>query len=164
MSARLPFSMLPMSLSIWIERAGLRLAQHTASTTEAPVNVIKFLTAAFIVKAIGGKLWPGFSGTPIAHADHLWNFLGMVLAGLAFTLAGGCPGRQLVAAGEGSTDAGVFVVGSLVGAALAHNLALAAIPDKGDVIGGPGPFGQGAVIVGILFCVAVGLFMRHRTA
>ncbi len=44
------------------------------------------------------------------------------------------------------------------------NPALAAIPDQGGVIGGPGPFGQGAVIVGILFCSAVGLLMRSRTA
>ncbi len=126
-------------------------------------GAIAFVAGAFVVKAIGGKLWPTFFGAPIAHADHLWNFLGMVLAGLAFTLAGGCPGRQLVAAGEGSVDAGIFVMGSLFGAALAHNLAMTAIPDKADVLGGPGPYGQAAVVVGILFCVAVGLSVRRQT-
>ena len=34
-------------------------------------------------------------GQPIAHTMSLWNFGGMVLSGLAFALAGGCPGRQL---------------------------------------------------------------------
>ena len=126
------------------------------------VGALAFVAAAFVLKAIGGKLWPVLSGAPIAHANHFWNFLGMLLAGLAFTLAGGCPGRQLVASGEGSSDAGVFVLGSLAGAALAHNLALAAAPDAGEVVGGPGPWGQGAVIVGILFCAAVGLLVRKR--
>jgi YedE family putative selenium metabolism protein len=31
-----------------------------------------------------------FFGQPAAHSQFLWNFLGMVLAGLAFALAGGC--------------------------------------------------------------------------
>jgi YedE family putative selenium metabolism protein len=124
---------------------------------------IAFVLAAFVLKLIGGSVKPGFSGVGvIAHSDAVWNVLGMLLAGLAFTLAGGCPGRQLVAAGEGSADAGVFVLGSLAGAAAAHNFAMAAIPDKPDVVGGPGPWGQGAVIFGILFCVAVGLFLKRK--
>jgi uncharacterized protein len=48
-----------------------------------------------------GLLWP--AGGP---RQHLWNFLGMALAGLAFALAGGCPGRQLFLSGEGDGDAG----------------------------------------------------------
>jgi len=127
------------------------------------VGALAFVLAAFLLKLAGGAVNPGFSAQPVAHSDELWNFLGMLLAGLAFTLAGGCPGRQLVAAGEGSADAGIFVMGSFAGAALAHNLALAALPDKGGALGGPGPWGQGAVIVGLIVCVAVGLLMRPRT-
>jgi len=123
-------------------------------------GALAFVLAAFLVKLAGGAVKPGFAAQPVAHSDHLWNFLGMLLAGLAFTLAGGCPGRQLVAAGEGNADAGVFVLGSLAGAALAHNLALAALPDRGEIIGGPGPWGEGAVVVGLLFCVLVGLTKR----
>jgi hypothetical protein len=37
----------------------------------------------------------------------------MFLAGLAFCLAGGCPGRQLILSGEGDADAGVFVMGMI---------------------------------------------------
>jgi YedE family putative selenium metabolism protein len=139
----------------WIKRALL------GGERRLLFGALAFLVVAFVVKAIGGKLWPGFSGAPIVHSDHLWNFLGMLLAGLAFALAGGCPGRQLVAGGEGNGDAGVFVSGSLVGAALAHNLALAAAPDKGEAVGGPGPWGQGAVILGIALCVAAGLLVRR---
>jgi YedE family putative selenium metabolism protein len=126
-------------------------------------GLFAFVLAAFVVKLAGGAVYPGFANPPIAHGDHLWNFLGMLLAGLAFTLAGGCPGRQLVAAGEGSGDAGVFVLGSLFGAALAHNFALAALPDRAGSIGGPGPWGQAAVIVGLLFCVAAGFGMQRKS-
>ena len=49
----------------------------------------------------------------------IWNFLGMALSGLAFALAGGCPGRQLFLSGEGDGDAGVFVLGMVTGAGLA---------------------------------------------
>ena len=54
----------------------------------------------------------------------------MVLAGLAFSLAGGCPGRQLILSGEGDSDAATFVLGMIAGAAFAHNFNLAASPDS----------------------------------
>jgi hypothetical protein len=51
--------------------------------------------AAFIINLILGQFHAGFSGQPAAHTNELWNFVGMVLAGLAFTLAVSCPRRQL---------------------------------------------------------------------
>ncbi|MBU1023639.1 YedE-related selenium metabolism membrane protein, partial [bacterium] len=120
--------------------------------------------AAFIVNIILNQFNPGFTGQPIAHTSHVWNFLGMVLAGMAFALAGGCPGRQCFMAGEGDSDASTFVIGMIVGAAFAHNFFLAAGPDKmvdGALkIGGPGPNGVIAVIVGLVFCLVVGLLMK----
>ncbi len=120
-----------------------------------------FVLAAFAFKACTGTLRAGFAGQPIAHSDHLWNFLGMALAGLAFALGGGCPGRQLVAAGEGNADAGIFVLGSMAGVALAHDLALAAVPDRLGAVGGPGPGGRVAVLAGLVFCAALGLLSRR---
>ena len=99
---------------------------------------------------------PGFTGQPVAHSDHLWNFLGMVLSGLAFTLAGGCPGRQLIMAGEGDNDAGIFVLGMMAGAAMAHNFA-AASSGKGI-----GPMGIHVTVIGLVFCLAVGVLCRSR--
>jgi YedE family putative selenium metabolism protein len=128
--------------------------------------------AAFAVFAFGTNLvlrqfHAGFIGQPIAHHQYLWNFLGMTLAGLAFCLAGGCPGRQLFLSGEGDADAAVFVLGMIVGAAMAHNFGLAAVPDKmaGGVLvkaGGIGPAGMIAVGVGLALCVFFGLTMRQR--
>lgn len=46
-----------------------------------------------------GGLKFGFEGQPVAHSDFLWNYLGMVTAGLAFALAGGCPGPPAVHGG-----------------------------------------------------------------
>jgi uncharacterized membrane protein YedE/YeeE len=84
----------------------------------------------------------------------------MVLAGLAFALAGGCPGRQLFLSGEGDGDAGIFVLGMIVGAGISHNFSLAGSPDSivdGTlVVGGPGVYGKIAVIIGIVFCVVLG--------
>jgi len=108
--------------------------------------------------ALGQFKW-GMEGQPIAHTQTLWNILGMALAGLAFTLAVGCPGRQFILAGEGDSDAGVFCMGLIAGSALAHNLNLASSP------AGVSAFGPAAVIVGVAVCVIVGLTMRepHET-
>lgn len=80
-----------------------------------------------IFNAATGRFTPGFD-TPgiIAHSEHLWNILGMYAVGFAAVLAGGCPLRQLILAGQGSSDAAVTVLGMFFGAALCHNLGLAA--------------------------------------
>jgi YedE family putative selenium metabolism protein len=98
----------------------------------------------------------GFRDQPIAHANHLWNFLGMMLVGLCALLLGGCPMRQTILSGEGDVDAGVTVLGCLVGTALCHNFLLASSPK------GLGKFGPAAVVVGLVFCIAIGLFLRER--
>jgi YedE family putative selenium metabolism protein len=123
------------------------------------------VVVAFITNLILGQFnTPAFFGQPVAHSQHLWNFLGMALAGLAFALAGGCPGRQLFLSGEGDGDAAVFVLGMITGAAFAHNFALAGGPDKvaDGTVGGVGPYGMAAVVVGLVVCVVVGFAMRQK--
>ncbi|MBW1723561.1 MAG: YedE-related selenium metabolism membrane protein [Deltaproteobacteria bacterium] len=56
-------------------------------------GILSFLFLAFITNFIFGQLHPGFANQPVAHTMHFWNFWGMVLAGPAFALAGGCPRR-----------------------------------------------------------------------
>jgi hypothetical protein len=109
---------------------------------------------AFITNLIVGQFHPGFVNQPVAHTMGIWNFGGMVLAGLAFCLAGGCPGRQLFLAGEGDGDAAVFVLGMIVGAGFSHNFGLASSP------AGVGPHGIAAVIIGMLVCLFIGFTMR----
>jgi YedE family putative selenium metabolism protein len=142
------------------------LAQRTRFCTVAAVRdvilikdtylftgVISLLLAALVSNLILKQFHPGFQGQPIAHTNQWWNFGGMVLAGLAFTLAGGCPGRQLFLSGEGDADATVFVLGMIVGAAFAHNFATA------SSVQGPGLWGPASVIVGLIICLVIGFSM-----
>ena len=119
-------------------------------------GIVCFIIAAFVTNLALGQFKPGFEGQPVAHTMHLWNFLGMVLSGLAFTLAGGCPGRMFIMSGEGDSDAGVFILGMLVGAAFAHNFSLAS---SGAGVGG---YGIPATVIGLIFCLAVGTLFMHR--
>ena len=119
-------------------------------------GIIAFTVVAFAANYGLGKFNPGFESQPVAHSNQLWNFLGMVLSGLAFTLAGGCPGRQLIMAGEGDSDAGIFVIGMLAGAAVAHNFSAASSG------AGIGAYGAHVTIVGLVFCACVGLMFREK--
>ena len=82
------------------------------------LSVIAGLFGVMLVyNLVSGNFKPGFEGQPIAHAETLWNILGTYTVGFAAVLAGGCPLRQLILAGQGSSDAAVNVLGMLVGAA-----------------------------------------------
>jgi YedE family putative selenium metabolism protein len=119
-------------------------------------GLLALVVFAFITNLIVGQFHPGFIKQPVAHTMSLWNFGGMVLAGLAFALAGGCPGRQLFLTGEGDGDSAVFVLGMIVGAGFAHNFGLASSPK------GVGPHGIAAVIIGLLVCLFIGFTMRKK--
>lgn len=121
-------------------------------------GVLSLIVFAFVTNLILGQFNAGFEGQPVAHDMHIWNFAGMALAGLAFALAGGCPGRQLFLAGEGDGDSAVFVFGMIVGAGFAHNFGLASSPK------GVGPHGIAAVVIGIIVCLFIGFTMRKKIA
>ena len=114
--------------------------------------------AIWIVITIGnlimGNYNLGFQSQPIAHSQHLWNFLGMALAGWGSTLLGGCPLRQLILAGEGNGDSAVTVLGMVIGAAVAHNFGLAGNADSTVdgvyKVGGTSTAGMVAVILGLI--------------
>jgi YedE family putative selenium metabolism protein len=92
----------------------------------------------------------------VAHTMHLWNFLGMFLAGLTATLLGGCPLRQTILASEGDTDAGITILGLIAGAAVSHNFLLASSAK------GVGVFSVTAVIIGIIFTCSIGFVMSEE--
>jgi len=119
---------------------------------------VSLVVFAFLANLALGQFKPGFAAQPVAHSLHFWNFAGMTVAGLAFALAGGCPGRQLFLSGEGDGDAAVFVLGMIVGAGFAHNFGLASSPT------GLGPYGVAAVVAGLASCLFIGFSMRKKTA
>ncbi len=128
----------------------LVLFKHTHLFT----GFVSLTITAFITNLVMNQFNPGFIGQPVAHTMHFWNFAGMVLAGLAFTLAGGCPGRQLFLSGEGDGDAAVFVIGMVFGAAFAHNFGLVSSAN------GATPVGMVAFAIGMIICLLIGFTMR----
>jgi uncharacterized protein len=121
-------------------------------------GLVALVITAFLTNLVLGQFNAGFVGQPVAHSMHIWNFAGMGLAGLAFTLGGGCPGRQLFLSGEGDGDASIFVIGMIVGAGIAHNFGLASSP------AGVTSAGIGALAVGLVVCVLIGLTMKEKIA
>ena len=119
---------------------------------------LALLVFATVTNIIFKQFNPGFTGQPVAHNLHIWNFLGMALSGLCFAFAGGCPGRQLFLSGEGDGDAAIFVLGMMVGAGFAHNFSLASSPK------GLGAYGAPAVVVGFAFCLFVGFMVTRKRA
>ncbi|MCX7703260.1 MAG: YedE family putative selenium transporter [Planctomycetota bacterium] len=118
---------------------------------------IAVFAVAFFGNLIAGKVKFGFEGQPIAHTEHLWNFVGMALVGLGSVLLGGCPLRQLVLAGRGNTDSSLAVLGMVAGAAFAHNLNFASSPQ------GTTDWGRAIAITGIVVCVLIGLLNREKS-
>lgn len=139
-------------------------------------DLLSIIAALFVVMTIyniaTGNFHLSFSGQPIAHSQHLWNILGMYVVGFAAVLAGGCPLRQLILAGQGSSDSAVTFLGMLLGAAFAHNFNLvgsaakAATATDAAVPGGPAIPGKIAVIVCIvlLFVIAATNLRRKKAA
>jgi YedE family putative selenium metabolism protein len=93
---------------------------------------------------------------PMAHGDHAWSAGALFLLGLAGALAGGCPVRQIVMAGEGNGDAFVTVAGIAVGAALAHGGGLVSSP------AGTTSAGRAAVVGGTVLALLYGVSMSRR--
>ena len=117
---------------------------------------LAILAAAMIGNIAMGKFSLGFANQPVAHADGLWNFLGMMLAGWGSVLLGGCPLRQLILSAEGNIDSVITVLGMTAGAAFAHNFSLAASAK------GPAPNGKIAVIIGFAILLLVSYFNLEK--
>lgn len=119
-------------------------------------GVVAIIAFASIANLALGQYKFGFEAQPIAHNDFVWNFLGMVLAGLCFSLSEGCPGKHLVQMGTGNLHSGIFVIGMMAGAGFAHNFLLAISP------AGITPYAPWAVGLGFVFAVYVGVLNRAK--
>ena len=128
------------------------------------VDLLSILLGIFVAMTVYNVATSKFAFVafgPVAHAQTLWNILGMYVVGFAAVLLGGCPLRQLVLAGQGSADSVVTVLGMFLGAAAAHNFGFASAPaakataEAAAVAGGPSPAGQLATIVCIVFLFVV---------
>ncbi len=114
-------------------------------------GLVALLLVVFVGKLAAGFFEPGFTGQPVAHTDGIWNFLGMLIVGWGAVLAGGCPLRQLILSGEGSSDGLITLLGLAAGAAIAHNFGLAASPE------GVSLYGQAATGISLLLLLIIGI-------
>jgi len=113
-----------------------------------------------VVALATGRFKGGFGGQPAAHRDVFWNMLSMALVGITGVLAGGCPVRQMVMAGEGNGDAFMTVAGIATGTALAHNLGMVSSPDGAT---SPGKWATG-IGLAIAIAYAVAMTSGRRSA
>lgn len=129
-------------------------------------NLIIGFVCVFIAVLVGNVVLKNFTGfsvqsQPIAHSSQVWNFLGMVIVGWGSCLLGGCPLRQLILTGEGNGDSAVTVIGMLVGAAFAHNFALAggadSVVEGVYKVGGIGPNGKLAAVCCLIALLVISL-------
>lgn len=121
-------------------------------------GLVAFLVGAFGTSLAMGRFNLGLYGQPGAHLEYLWSFLGMLLVGWLSVLIGGCPFRQLIKAGEGDADAGLAVVGMLLGGGLVQSWGVAA------TAAGVSLTGKVAVLAGLAFVLVISLLFRDRTA
>lgn len=104
-----------------------------------------FFVVMLVFNIVNGSFSFGMTGQPVAHTEALWNILGMYAVGFAAVLAGGCPLRQLILTGQGSSDAAVTVLGLFAGAAACHNFGLAS--------SGEGTTANGRIV--LIICIVV---------
>ena len=124
--------------------------------------VFGFFLTMFIYNVATGNFAFKMTGNPIAHAQHLWNILGLYIVGFAAVLLGGCPLRQLILMGQGNTDSAITFLGMFVGAGLAHRASLASGAQTAEALGGPGPNGKIAVFVCIILLFAVAVWKSQK--
>src|SRR5262245_17041555 len=120
--------------------------------------------AGYAATALATGKFTGSFDAPIAHSDALWSGLALALLGLTGALAGGCPVRQMVMAGEGNADAFVTVCGLVVGGALAHTWAIVSPAAALAVAGGATPAGRVTVVAGLVVALGYGVWTARAKA
>lgn len=112
-------------------------------------GLIAFVLAALAVNGATGAINVAYGEAPGVHLEWWWSFAGMALTGWAAVIAGGCPFRQIVKAGEGDLDAATIAVGMVIGAVLVEAWGL------GSTSAGTTPQGRLALLLG--FAALLGL-------
>lgn len=113
--------------------------------------LVAAVASAAGVDAFTGQFRLGYHDQPGSHLEWVWSGLGMTLVGVAAVLAGGCPFRQIVRAGEGDLDAAAVGAGMLLGAAAVQAWGLAANA------GGVPAAGKVATLLGLAALLSLGL-------
>jgi len=116
---------------------------------ENGLGLAAFFIVALVINLSTGGFNPAYAESPGVHLEWWWSFLGMALTGWAAVVAGGCPFRQIVKAGEGDLDGAMITAGMLLGAMLVETWGLA------STSAGTTPQGRAAVLVGLAGLLAL---------
>jgi YedE family putative selenium metabolism protein len=135
---------------------GPREIMNCPRSTGMLISICSFFGFALTASLLTGQFHFGLQGQPSSTPSYGWAFLGMFLVGFGSVLIRGCPLRQLVSAGQGDNDAGVTVMGMLVGAGLVQNWGLSSNAE------GTPLEGQITILVGICLLFIIGLMNRKR--
>lgn len=114
---------------------------------------IALIGGYFILAICTGKFNLDFTSQPASHSDHIWNILAMALVGLTGVLAGGCPVRQIVLAGEGNGDAMITAIGILAGCSISHSFQIVSSTS------GSTPAGRTAILLGLTICFSYAVWV-----
>ena len=127
--------------------------------------------APIIASLVGGLVFGAFAQkSRMCFAGSIRDIILMKNFDLISVLAGGCPLRQLILAGQGSSDSAVTVVGMFVGSAICHNFGLAASgtalnPETKEVVAGAVPVnGKVACIICIVICFIIAFTNKREEA
>lgn len=120
------------------------------------MGVLGIFLGSLLMNLILGQFQLGFADQPVAHSNHIANFMGMLLFGFSSVLMGGCPIRQTVLAGQGDNDAAITIIGLILGAAFAHNFGLASSPE------GPTSAGMIALVICLVINVIIAVSSKRR--
>ena len=129
------------------------------------LSVLGGLFAVMLVyNLVTGNFNLSMANQPIAHQDVLFNILGLYIFGFAGVLAGGCPFRQLILAGQGSSDAAMTLLGLITAAALAHNFAFASVADNAakGIVGDVTSRGIVMVVVSIVALFVIAMVNKEK--
>ena len=127
-----------------------------AKDTRLLKGIITFFGVALALAFATGHMHVGLNGQPGSHTAHGWTFLGMFLVGGISVLANGCPFRQIIMAGEGNTDAGLTLLGMMLGGGIVHSWGIR------STIAGPTFLGKIALLTGLIFLITIGIVFRTR--
>lgn len=125
-------------------------------SASAGYGLLAFFLAALAVNAATGAVKVSYAESPGVHLEWWWSFAGMALTGWAAVLAGGCPFRQIVKAGEGDLDAATIAAGMVMGAVLVDAWGL------GSTSAGTTAQGRAAILVGFAGLLLLSAFRPGR--
>ena len=153
---------------------GFSLGRAHETNKESGAVLPVLMLGILILATCSTLLKASEAGPGSLHAPIIMSLIGGLIFGAlaqkSRVLAGGCPLRQLILAGQGSSDSAVTVLGMFFAAALCHNFGLASSgtamkAETGELVAGAvTPNGKVACIICIIACFIIAFTNKREQA